>query len=168
MNTKTNIFFLFLRLEKINSMNVKKLVALALVAIVLAASLYGYSLYTKIFKGNTSFEQREVYVMIPSDVVYFEVQEILRPYLKNIDDFNLTAEKMNYPANIRAGRFLLKKGMNNYDILTALRVNIPVKLTFNNQETLEEFAGRIAQQLEPDSLSILQAITDNDFLTDKG
>ena len=149
-------------------MNVKKLVALALVAIVLAASLYGYSLYTKIFKGNTSFEQREVYVMIPSDVVYFEVQEILRPYLKNIDDFNLTAEKMNYPANIRAGRFLLKKGMNNYDILKALRQNIPVQLTFNNQETLEEFAGRIAQQLEPDSLSILQAITDNDFLTDKG
>lgn len=149
-------------------MNVKKLVALVLVAIVLAASLYGYSLYTKIFKGNTSFEQREVYVMIPSDVVYFEVQEILRPYLKNIDDFNLTAEKMNYPANIRAGRFLLKKGMNNYDILKALRQNIPVQLTFNNQETLEEFAGRIAQQLEPDSLSILQAITDNDFLTDKG
>lgn len=149
-------------------MNVKKLVALALVAIVLAASLYGYSLYTKIFKGNTSFEQREVYVMIPSDVVYFEVQEILRPYLKNIDDFNLTAEKMNYPANIRAGRFLLKKGMNNYEILTSLRVNIPVKLTFNNQETLAQFAGRIAQQLEPDSLSILQAITDNDFLTSKG
>src|SRR5690606_17043465 len=149
-------------------MNVKKLVALVLVAIVLAASLYGYSLYTKIFKGNTSFEQREVYVMIPSDADYFVVQEILNPFVKNIDDFNLTAEKMNYPANIRAGRFLLKKGMNNYDILKALRQNIPVQLTFNNQETLEEFAGRIAQQLEPDSLSILQAITDNDFLTDKG
>lgn len=149
-------------------MNVKKLVALVLVAIVLAASLYGYSLYTKIFKGNTAFEQREVYVMIPSDADYFVVQEILNPFVKNIDDFNLTAEKMNYPANIRAGRFLLKNGMNNYEILTALRVNIPVKLTFNNQETLEEFAGRIAQQLEPDSLSILQAITDNDFLTDKG
>src|SRR5690606_22464584 len=168
MNTKTNIFFLFLRLEKINSMNVKKLVALALVAIVLAASLYGYSLYTKIFKGNTSFEHREVYVMIPSDVVYFEVQEILRPYLKNIDDCNLTDEKMHYPANIRARRFLLEKGMNTYDILKSLRYNVPVKLTYNHQETIEHFAGRIAQQIEPDSLSILQAITDNDFLTENG
>lgn len=149
-------------------MNVKKLAALVLVAIVLAASIYGYSVYKKIFSDNTSFEQREVYVHIPTDANYSKVQDILSLYLESMENFTMTAEKMSYSANIKSGRFLLKKGMNNYDILRALRHNIPVKLTFNNQETLEEFAGRIAQQIEPDSLSILQSITDNDFLNDKG
>lgn len=149
-------------------MNVKKLVPLVLVAIVLAASIYGYSVYKKIFRNNTSFDQREVYVHIPTDANYLEVQEILSNYLENMENFTMAAEKSGYPSNIKSGRFLLEKGMNNYDILKSLRYNVPVKLTYNNQETIEHFAGRIAQQLEPDSLSILQAITDNDFLTENG
>jgi UPF0755 protein len=149
-------------------MNVKKLVPLVLVAIVLAASIYGYSVYKKIFRNNTSFDQREVYVHIPTDANYSEVQEILSNYLENMENFTMAAEKSGYPSNIKSGRFLLEKGMNNYDILKSLRYNVPVKLTYNNQETIEHFAGRIAQQLEPDSLSILQAITDNDFLTENG
>src|SRR5690606_3198765 len=127
---------------KQTSMNVKKLVALVLVAIVLAASIYGYSVYKKIFSDNTSFEQREVYVHIPTDANYSRVQEILSSYLESMENFIMAAEKTNYFSNIKSGRFLLKKGMNNYDILKALRQNIPVQLTFNNQETLEEFAGR--------------------------
>ena len=149
-------------------MNVKKLVPLVLVAIVLAASIYGYSVYKKIFRNNTSFDQREVYVHIPTDANYSEVQEILSNYLENMENFTMAAEKSGYPSNIKSGRFLLEKGMNNYDILKSLRYNVPVKLTYNNQETIEHFAGRIAQQIEPDSLSILQAITDNDFLTENG
>src|SRR5690554_990372 len=85
-----------------------------------------------------------------------------------MDKFRITAKKKSYPQNIRSGMFLLKKGMNSNDIVNALRVNIPIQLTFNNQETIEEFAGRIAQQIEPDSLSILQAITEPDFLTENG
>lgn len=149
-------------------MNVKKLVALVLVAIVLAASLYGYSVYKKIFSNNTSFEQREVYVHIPTNANYLEVQGILSNYLKNMENFTMAAEKSSYSSNVRSGRFLLTKGMNNYEILKSLRLNVPVQLTYNNQETIEHLAGRIAQQIEPDSLSILQAITDNDFLTDNG
>ncbi len=149
-------------------MNVKKLVALVLVAIVLAASLYGYSVYKKIFSNNTSFEQREVYVHIPTNASYLEVQGILSNYLKNMENFTMAAEKSSYSSNVRSGRFLLTKGMNNYEILKSLRLNVPVQLTYNNQETIEHLAGRIAQQIEPDSLSILQAITDNDFLTDNG
>ncbi|MFA7446346.1 MAG: endolytic transglycosylase MltG [Flavobacteriaceae bacterium] len=149
-------------------MNVKKLVALILVAIVLAASLYGYSVYKKIFTSNTSFEQREIYVYIPTETDYQQVKNILNPYIENMENFVMTAEKKGYLTNIRAGRFLLKNGMNNNDIVNALRQNIPLQLTFNNQETIEQLAGRIAQQIEPDSLSVLQAITDNDFLTENG
>jgi len=149
-------------------MKLKNIIALLLVVIVIAASAYGYSIYKKIFAGNTSFSEREVFVHIPTNATYSDVEQILAPHLSNKDNFRMTAEKKGYIANVRSGRFSLRSGMNSNDIVNALRQNIPVKLTFNNQETIEQFAGRIAQQIEPDSLSVLQAITDNDFLTTSG
>src|SRR5690554_6028354 len=149
-------------------MKLKNIIALLLVVIVVVASAYGYSIYKKIFADNISFSEREMFVHIPTDATYAEVEQILTPYISNMDNFRMTAEKKDYPANVRSGRFSLKQGMNSNDIVNALRQNVPVKLTFNNQETIEQFAGRIAQQIEPDSLSILQAITDNEFLTSNG
>src|SRR5690606_24020722 len=59
----------------------------------------------------------------------------------------------------------IKKGMNNNDIINSIRINnIPIKVTFNNQETLEKLAGRISVQIEADSLSLLNAMTDASFL----
>src|SRR5690554_4882296 len=149
-------------------MKLKNIIALLLVVIVIAASAYGYSIYKKIFAGNTSFSEREVFIHIPTNATYSDVEEILAPHISNRDNFRMTAEKKGYIANVRSGRFSLRAGMNSNDIVNALRQNIPVKLTFNNQETIEQFAGRIAQQIELDSLSVLRALIDNDFLTASG
>jgi len=149
-------------------MKLKNIIALLSVVIVLGASAYGYSIYKKIFADNISFSEREVFVHIPTGATYNQVEEILNAHISDMSKFRMTAEKKNYPQNIRSGRFILKKGMNSNDIVNALRQNVPVKLTFNNQETIEQFAGRIAQQIEPDSVSVLQAITDNEFLTSNG
>ncbi len=149
-------------------MKLKNIIALVLVVMVIAASAYGYSIYRKIFADNISFSEREVFVHIPTDATYDDVEKILSPYLEDMTKFRMTAEKKGYVPNIRPGRFSLRIGMNSNDIVNSLRQNIPIQLTFNNQETIEEFAGRVAQQIEPDSLSILQVITDNDFLTEIG
>ena len=145
-------------------MKLKTIISLSLVLIVLVASYYGYSIYTKIFSANTTIENQEVYVHIPTDAHFKKVEEIMSPYLSDLKAFELTADKTGYIQNIRPGRFAIKKGMNSYEIIAALRQNIPVKLTFNNQETIEDFAGRIAQQIEPDSLTLLQSLTDPSFL----
>lgn len=145
-------------------MKLKTIISLTLVVIVLAASYYGYTIYTKIFSANTTIENHEVFIHIPSDANFKKVTEILAPYLSDIKAFELTADKADYVQNVRSGKFSIKKGMNNYEIITSLRQNIPIKLTFNNQETIEDFAGRIAQQIEPDSLTILQTLTDKGFL----
>src|SRR5690606_2784335 len=149
-------------------MKLKNIIALLSVVIVLGASAYGYSIYKKIFADNISFSEREIFIHIPTGATYNQVEEILNAHISDMSKFRMTAEKKNYPQNIRSGRFILKKGMNSNDIVNALRQNVPVKLTFNNQETIEQFAGRIAQQIEPDSLSVLQASTDNELLTSNG
>jgi UPF0755 protein len=138
------------------------------VVVAVALIAYGYMLYRDIFSGNTKFNEKEVYVLIPTGATYQETVNILRPYIDNMERFETTAEKKSYPQNVKAGRFLIKRGMNSNDIVNALRQNVPVQLAFNNQERLEDLAGRIATQLEPDSLALLTAFRDPAFLAENG
>ncbi|MCV2483853.1 endolytic transglycosylase MltG [Flavobacterium sp. SH_e] len=149
-------------------MSLKKIITISAVAIISVLLIYGFILISKIFSSNTKFEEKEVYVYVPTDANYADVKKILAPYIKNFDNFELVAEKRDYPQNVKSGRFLLKKDMNNIDLVRAMRSNVPVKLVFNNQERLENFAGRIGKEIEADSLSLLKAIKDSTFLAANG
>ncbi|AWK02704.1 endolytic transglycosylase MltG [Flavobacterium crocinum] len=149
-------------------MSLKKIITISAVAIISVLLIYGFILISKIFSSNTKFEKQELYLYVPTDASYADVKKILTPYVKNFDDFELVAEKRDYPQNVKSGRFLLKKGMNNIDLVRAMRSNVPVKLVFNNQERLENFAGRIGSEIEADSLSLLKAIKDSTFLASNG
>lgn len=64
---------------------------------------------------------------------------------------------------------MIKKGMNNNDIVNSLRSgNIPVKVSFNNQETVSDLAGRIADQIEADSIDLVKSFSDPEFLRKNG
>ncbi len=130
--------------------------------------IYGFILISKIFSANTKFEEKELYVYVPTNANYTDVKKILAPYIKNFDNFEMVANKRSYPENVKSGRFLLKKDMNNIDLVRAMRANIPVKLSFNNQERLENFAGRVGAEIEADSLSLMKAIKDPAFLKENG
>ncbi len=149
-------------------MSLKKIITISAVAVISVLLIYGFILISRIFSSNTKFEEKELYVYVPTDANYADVKKILTPYVKNFDDFELVAEKRDYPENVKSGRFLLKKGMNNIDLVRAMRSNVPVKLVFNNQERLENFAGRIGSEIEADSLSLLKAIKDSTFLASNG
>lgn len=58
--------------------------------------------------------------------------------------------------------------MNSNELINALRINNEVKLSFNNQERLEDFAGRIGSEIEADSLSLLTVFKDATFLAENG
>ena len=59
--------------------------------------------------------------------------------------------------------------MNNNEIINTLRGrSLPVKVTFNNMERIEDLAGRLAQQVEADSLSLLKQFLDPTFLAENG
>lgn len=150
-------------------MNLKKIAAITSVVVITGLMIYGYFLYRAIFASNTNFESEQVYVEIPTDSDYDQVKKIIAPYVKDMDRFEKVAEKKDYPSRQeKAGRFLLKKGMNSNEIVNSLRQNVPVNIAFNNQERLENFAGRIASQIEADSLSLLTSFTDQKFLQENG
>lgn len=150
-------------------MKPKKIVAIVSVVVVTGLIVYGYTMYRTIFMGNTKFTEKEVYVNIPTGADYEQVRKTIKPYILDMERFDVVAEKKSYPQRSdKAGRFLLKRNMNSNDIINALRVNVPVNLTFNNQERIEDVAGRVASQIEADSLSLLTAFRDPVFLKENG
>lgn len=126
--------------------------------------IYGFVLIGRIFSSNTKFTEKEVYVHVPTDATYQQALDTLALYVDNLDRFEMVANKMSYPENVNSGRFLLTKGMNSYDLVKAMRYNVPVKLAFNNQERIENLAGRVGSQIEADSLSLLNSFKDSIFL----
>lgn len=95
-----------------------------------------------------------------------DVKNKIESFSKHTNTFLLVAAKKNF-SNPKSGRYLLKQGMSNNDVINMLRSGnqTPLNVSFNNQDTLEKFAGRIAEQLEIDSISIINSFTDKDFLS---
>lgn len=122
----------------------------------------------QVFSANTKFDKSELYVYIPTGSNYEEAKKIIAPYVQDMDRFEMVANKASYPDNVKPGRFLLKKGMNSYELVKAMRFNDPVNLAFNNQERLENLAGRVGAQIEPDSLELLNTFRDTVFLKENG
>lgn len=149
-------------------MSTKKIISIASIVFVSGLIIYGFVLIKQIFADNTKFSEDQVYIYLPSESNFDEVLKIISPYLTNLDRFEMVANKMSYPANVKPGRFLLTKGMNSYELVKAMRNNIPVKLSFNNQERVENLAGRVGSQIEADSISLLTSIRDSIFLKENG
>lgn len=130
---------------------------------------FSYYVYQNIFTPNTGFNNPQANIFIPTGATFKMVQEELSPLLKDMSTFVTVAQRKGYVSNIKAGHFIIKKGSNNNEIINSIRSgNTPVTIKFNNQERLENLAGHLAKQIEADSLSLLNAMLDIDFLKASG
>ncbi len=124
--------------------------------------------YVKFFTSNTTFDKEEMYIEIPTGSDYSAVEKILSPNVKNLTNFALIAKLRSYPNHVKPGRFLFKKGMSAFQMVAAMRRNVPVKLAFNNQERLENLCERLSTQMEPDTTKLLATFRDTLFLHQNG
>lgn len=146
-------------------MYIKKILLFIVLLSLIGGGIFSYSVYTKVFNPNTAFAEETQVVYIPKDATFKDVVNIMKPHIADVESFAWLATKKGYAERVKAGRFVIKKGLNNNELISVLRIqNGAIKVSFNNQERLENLAGRIAQQIEPDSLSLLKAFTDVSFL----
>ncbi|GJH40549.1 aminodeoxychorismate lyase [Capnocytophaga sp. HP1101] len=144
----------------------KKWIILAVVAVLV---VIGFLMYRAVLVSNTAFAEKEQVVYIPTGADFSDVLHVMSPLLKDRTSFTQIAKRMGYADKVKAGKYIIKKGATNIEIVRTLRNrNTPVKLKFNNQERLEDFAGRIAEQIEPDSTALIRAFSDPNFLKENG
>ena len=134
-----------------------------LAAILLIEAIIGYNYYQKIFGKAIT---KELVLFVTNSDSLLDIQKEIKDFSINPDSFLWVAAKKNI-SNAKPGRYLLKKGMSNNEVVNMLRSGrqTPFKLSFNNQDTLEKFAGRIAAQVEADSISLLNSFSDKQFLS---
>ena len=144
----------------------KKWIILAVIALI---SIAGFFIYRAVFASNTAFNDKEVVIYIPTGADFGDVLHKLRPLLKSTLAFEQVAKQRGYTTHVKAGKYIIKKGASNLEIVRTLRNrNTPIKLKFNNQERLEDLAARIAEQIEPDSTTLIRAFLDPTFLKENG
>lgn len=129
---------------------------------------YLYVWYEKAFSPNVQNWNEKEYFYIHASDNFQDVLQALRPYLKNPEGFEEIASQRSFNTNLIAGRFKLANGMDSYSLIEALRKNAPVRLTFNNQERIEDLASRIASQVEADSVAMMDAFFDPQFMEENG
>jgi UPF0755 protein len=145
--------------------NYKKILLGVLALGLILMAVFAFKVYGTFFSPNTNFTQDSYEVLIPTGADYKQAFLAIADAVEDRDALHDTAVRKGYHKNVKPGRYLLAPGMSNNDIINTVRSrNIPVKLRFNNQERLEDLAGRVASQIEPDSIELLEAFTDTIFL----
>ena len=124
--------------------------------------MFVYNYYQKIFGQAIT---KEHVLFITSTDSLLDIKKELEAYSNSPETFLWVAAKKNF-SKPKPGRYILTEGMSNNDLVNMLRSGrqTPFKLSFNNQDTLEKFAGRIAEQIEADSISLLNSFKDEKFL----
>ena len=138
------------------------------IPIIIIISILSVDYYNKYYKDNTDFENESIYLyVIKDDSLGFT--DSISKYFKSTKTFYKVAEKLDYLNNKKTGRFKIEKGIGNNEIVRSLKFNnTPVNVTFNNQERIENLASRVSKQILEDSLSLIKAFRNEDFLKENG
>ena len=122
----------------------------------------------RLFGSATAFNGENYYLYIPTGTTYEQVLDTLKQenVLRSPAFFNFLAARMDYPQNVRAGKYEIKRGMSLVAILRMLHNGrqVPVKIVITKFRTLEGLASAIGKKLECDSATLGSYLHNNDSL----
>jgi len=107
--------------------------------------------YQVLFTPNILVDKSDKFITIPKGANFRYVQNLLYDsnYLQDAVSFSFLAKMMEYPENIKPGRYRLNANMSNRDAINLLRSGAqePVDITFNNVRSREELAEKMVDNL---------------------
>lgn len=91
-------------------------------------------------------------------------------YVSNWFSFDLLAGQAKLPEHVHAGKYKIRKGMSNYNMVRMLRSGrqSPVRLVINKLRTKRDFASLVSNNLEADSVQMLALLSDASYLSQFG
>ncbi|MBX5439195.1 MAG: endolytic transglycosylase MltG [Thermoflavifilum sp.] len=126
----------------------------------------------RIFRPNTYPFREKTYFYIPTGSTYGEVLKALQRQhiVRNLRDFDWLARKLHYPQHIHPGRYAIKPGMSNLQLVHLLYSGkqAPVKLVINKLRTRQDLIRLVSRHLEADSASMATLLSDEVYLRQYG
>ncbi|MCX6251564.1 MAG: endolytic transglycosylase MltG [Bacteroidetes bacterium] len=126
--------------------------------------------YRSIFAPNVDLGiHRTQFLYIHTGSDFKGVTDELNKYrfLMNPSSYKRVAAWKKYDKHVKAGRYRIRDGMSNNELINLLRAGKqePVRVIFQSMRTKEELAGKIASQIEADSVSLLRLMDDARYLS---
>jgi UPF0755 protein len=139
--------------------------------LILASILIGVErLYFRIHSAVIDLGDVEhAWLYIPTGAGLNQVKDSLytHDYIKRKKLFENYIELGKYDQSFKPGKYMLRNRMNSPELVYMLirGLQTPVNVSFHNIRKPEELAGRIARQIEADSLCLLKLFSDETFLS---
>lgn len=152
-----------------NSQLRKIVIALAALFLIALASTFFY-FYKRIFSPNLVLETGESsWIYIKSTDTFEDVVNELnsKKMLLNQETFIWMARFSDYDKKVKPGRYRIKPGMNNRELVNLLKSGAqePLRITLQALKYPEQIAGKIGNLLEADSAEIIEKLSDKTFIT---
>jgi UPF0755 protein len=142
----------------------KKTILYIIIALGILVMVIFILIYRNIFGENILTGKNKNVIYIPTGSTFEQVLDSLNSklLLKDRKTFIWLANKKNYPASIKPGRYVIDKDLSYNGLINILRggKQSPVRVTFSNVRTLNEIAGKFGKQIETDSLQITGFFSD--------
>ena len=142
-----------------------RIIAVIIFLLFAIGSFFGYKYYKKYYGNNV---EKEGYVLIPHSANFNSILDSIAPYLKNKETFTEVAKSKNLQQFFNAGRYRIKSGTNNSDLVNMIKAGNQTENTFRIGDffTVYQMVGKVAKKTELDSLKFATDL--NKIATDKG
>jgi UPF0755 protein len=147
----------------------KKLISYLFLFAFIFGAFIAYTIFSKVL---SSVVDKETTIFIHQDDSYEDLLQNLKDesIVKDEKVFDLLATKMNLKNKIRPGKYVFQEGTNAMDLIRDLRngKQTAIKLVINNVNFKSDLAGKVAKQIDIDSLSFLNFLNDEKELKKLG
>jgi UPF0755 protein len=143
------------------------------IIVILLTAGAGYYLYNLVFGSNVwTPDGKEVSIYVPTNSNWDDLKTILykNGLVVHRNDFEWLADKKNMPSRVMPGKYIIKDGMSNNELIDLLRSGnqTPVKVIFNSLRNVYQLAQKVGRQIEADSASIARILSDTNELKKMG
>jgi UPF0755 protein len=139
----------------------------------LLLGLFSARFYYFVQSPNVNVKGKEnTYLYIPTGTNFSGLLRIMKEkhILRNENSFIFVALRKHYEKRVKPGRYRVRKGMSNNELINHLRSGIqePVRLNIQSARTVAELAGKLGHQIEADSTSLMKLFSDPSYLKQFG
>lgn len=150
----------------------KKIFVIFILVFSVLLSSFGLYFYQLLQTPNILVDKFDAPFLIPPGSTFKDVQNKLHEggYVQDLVAFSFLAKLMDYDENVKAGRYLLKKDMNNLQAVKLLRSGSqePLDITFNNVRLKEELAEKITANLAANKDKFYALLQDTALISSYG
>lgn len=135
----------------------KNIILVAVLAVLLIGGFFGFRFYKKYYSSNVA---KEGYILIPHGASFAAIQDSISPYISNRESFAEVAKDKNLDRFFNAGRYRIKQGSSNTDLVNMIKAGNQTENTFRIGDfgDVYQMLGRVTKKTELDSLKFINSL----------